>query len=48
MRELKNQGIYVRYFNAPRTRNHLRITIGTEDEMREFIDAAAEIIRKNK
>ena len=48
MRELKNQGIYVRYFNAPRTRNHLRITIGTEDELREFIDAAAEIIRKNK
>lgn len=48
MRELKNQGIYVRYFDAPRTKNHLRITIGTDDEMREFIDAAAEIIRKNK
>ncbi len=30
---LKEEGIYVRYFNKPRISNHLRITIGTDDEM---------------
>lgn len=30
---LKEEGIYVRYFNKPRINNHLRITIGTDKEM---------------
>lgn len=30
---LKEEGIYVRYFNKPRINNHLRITIGTDEEM---------------
>lgn len=30
---LKKEGIYVRYFNKPRISNHLRITIGTDEEM---------------
>ncbi|MCD7818599.1 MAG: histidinol-phosphate transaminase [Lachnospiraceae bacterium] len=30
---LKEQGIYVRYFNKPRIDNYLRITIGTDSEM---------------
>ena len=30
---LKEAGIYVRYFNKPRINNHLRITIGTDEEM---------------
>ena len=30
---LRENNIYVRYFNLPRINNHLRITIGTEEEM---------------
>lgn len=30
---LKAQKIFVRYFNQPRIDNHLRVTIGTDDEM---------------
>lgn len=30
---LKNNGIYVRYFPASRTKDYLRVTIGTEEEM---------------
>ncbi len=35
---LKEQGIYVRYFRKPRIDNYLRITIGTDEEMRQLID----------
>lgn len=34
----KERGIFVRYFNKPRIDNYLRITIGTDEEMRAFID----------
>ena len=30
---LRAAGIYVRYWNKPRISNHLRITIGTEEQM---------------
>ncbi len=30
---LKKENIFVRYFNSPRISNHLRITIGTDQEM---------------
>ena len=33
----REAGIYVRYFEQPRIDNYLRITIGTDEEMREFI-----------
>ncbi len=35
---LREKHIFVRYFNQPRIDNYLRITIGTEDEMRALID----------
>lgn len=35
---LKNEKIYVRYFNKPRIDNYLRITIGTDVEMETFIN----------
>ncbi len=31
--DLKKDRIYVRYFDAPRTENYLRITVGTDEEM---------------
>jgi len=37
--DLKKQDIYVRYFSKPkRIDNYLRITIGTDEEMKTFID----------
>lgn len=35
---LKERGIYVRYFNAPRINEYLRITIGTDEEMDKVLD----------
>ncbi len=35
--KLRDQGILVRYFNKPRVANHLRVTIGTEEEMDQFL-----------
>ena len=34
----KAQDIFVRYFPKPRIDNYLRITIGTDEEMRRFLD----------
>ncbi|MCL2253902.1 MAG: histidinol-phosphate transaminase [Lachnospiraceae bacterium] len=36
--KLKESGIYVRYFNQPRIDNYLRITIGTDEEMRKVVE----------
>lgn len=35
---LKEQNIYVRYFQKPRIDNYLRITVGTDDEMETLLD----------
>ena len=35
--KLKENNIFVRYFNAPRIDQYLRITIGTDEEMRELL-----------
>ena len=35
---LKKEGIYVRYFNAPRINEYLRITIGTDEDMNKVIE----------
>ena len=34
---LRDNGIYIRYFNKPRIDDRLRITIGTDDEMAQMI-----------
>jgi histidinol-phosphate aminotransferase len=34
----KEAKIFVRYFDKPRINNHLRITIGTEEEMKRFVE----------
>ncbi|MGN0690970.1 MAG: aminotransferase class I/II-fold pyridoxal phosphate-dependent enzyme, partial [Oscillospiraceae bacterium] len=36
-RYLKDNGIYVRYFDLPRIDNYLRITVGTDEEMDALI-----------
>ena len=42
--ELKKKNIYVRHWNKPRISEYLRISIGTDDEMKELISALKEII----
>jgi histidinol-phosphate aminotransferase len=45
---LRDRGVLVRHFNKPRTADYLRITVGTEDDTRRLVAAAAEILRKNR
>ena len=42
--ELKQAGVLVRYFNKPRIDNYLRITIGTDADMKSLIDTLKSII----
>ena len=43
---LREKHIYVRYFPKDRTDNHLRITIGTNEEMKKFIGFLKEYLNK--
>ena len=42
--ELKNRKILVRYFNKPRIENFLRVSIGTDEDMGEFIRTVNNIV----
>ena len=42
--ELKRRGILVRHFAAPRTRDYIRITIGTPEQMERFVEVTKEIL----
>lgn len=42
--QLKEKNIYVRYFNKPRIDDYLRITVGTDGQMDEFLEAVREIV----
>lgn len=44
--ELKKRKIFVRYWNKPRISNHLRITIGTREEMDRLFSALEEILER--
>lgn len=44
-KELRDKNIFVRYFKKPRIDNYLRITIGTDDEMKTFIKALEGILK---
>lgn len=39
---LRTEDIYVRYFDKPGIDNYIRITIGTDEEMRTFIQTLKE------
>ena len=41
---LREQAVLVRHFNKPRTAPYLRITVGTEDDVRRLIAAAVHIL----
>jgi len=43
-RELKQRGILVRHFTAPRIGNYNRITIGTMDQMQKLVSTVQQII----
>lgn len=43
--ELRKAEVYVRYFEQPRIDNYIRITIGTDEEMDQFIKQIKEILR---
>lgn len=45
-RELRNKGILVRYFNKPIIDNHLRISIGTDDNMARVMEALDRILHE--
>ena len=42
---LKDRGILVRHFTAPRIRNWNRITIGTAGQMDALVDAIGDILK---
>ncbi len=42
--ELRKRGILVRYWNTPRIENHVRISIGTDEDMAALIAATREIL----
>ncbi len=41
---LKERKIFVRYFNKPRIDNYLRISVGTDDEMRKFFKTLRDVL----
>lgn len=43
--KLREKGVLVRYFNKDKINNYLRISIGSEEEMKFFIEKVKEIIR---
>ena len=40
--------IYVRYFDKPRINNYLRITIGTDEEMKKFLKFLTSFLKSQK
>ena len=44
VKKLREKGVLVRHFDAPRIGSWLRITIGTPDEMRALLKALDEIL----
>jgi histidinol-phosphate aminotransferase len=42
--ELKKRGVLVRFFNKPRIDNYLRVSIGSDDEMNEFLQKIKQIV----
>lgn len=46
--ELRNRKVFVRWFDGERTKDYLRITVGTNDQMLALVDALEEILGKDE
>ena len=46
-RALREEGVLVRWFGHPRIQNRLRVTIGSEEEMRLFVEATERVLALN-
>lgn len=46
--KLRERDIYVRYFKKSRIDNYLRITVGTDEEMKVLIAAVSDILKEQK
>ena len=42
--ELRKRKIFVRYFNKPRISDYIRITIGTDEQMKILIEVMKDIV----
>ena len=47
-KELKNRGILVRFFDKPRLREYVRITIGGAEDMQKAISVIGDILKEKK
>ncbi|MDR2132259.1 MAG: histidinol-phosphate transaminase [Clostridiales Family XIII bacterium] len=45
---LKERGILVRHFALPRIERHLRVTVGTDEEMDRLLEAVSDFLRKGR
>lgn len=45
---LRIRNIIVRYFPAPKTKNFIRITVGTDEDMQKLLDCCTEYIKTNQ
>lgn len=43
-KQLREEGILVRYFNSPRIDNYLRVTVGTDEEMDAFLEVLSKLV----
>ena len=46
--ELKKRGVLVRYFDKPRLKEFVRITIGSDEQMEKTLETISEIIKEKK
>ena len=46
--ELRNRGILIRYFNAPRISEYFRMSMGTMEQMKKVIEVIDEIIKERE
>ena len=45
-RELKRRGVLVRYWNKPALQSHVRITIGSREQMDVLLEKIREILKE--
>ena len=46
--ELRNRGILIRYFNAPRISEYFRMSMGTQEQMEKVMEVIDEILKEKE